>query len=114
MTPRERELFEPGPFTLPVDFNSWRRAYSQALADADVNVQRATALAGHASLEAHQRYLASTGKLLRFPEAALPKLGVGFAPNHVQNSEASNANSGSGWQDLNLQQPAPKAGPLPG
>src|SRR6185436_11576267 len=48
MTARERELFTETADTLPVDFHSWRRAYSQALADAGVNAQQATALAGHA------------------------------------------------------------------
>jgi integrase len=72
LTRREQELFEETPFTLPVDFHSWRRAFTQALADADVTAQQATALAGHASLAAHARYLASSGKLRRVPEAALP------------------------------------------
>ena len=76
MTARERELFEETDETLPVDFHSWRRAYSQALADADVNAQQASALAGHASLAAHQRYLASSDKMRSIPEAALPRLDV--------------------------------------
>jgi hypothetical protein len=54
-TRRERELFEETDFTLPVDFHSWRRAFTQALADAEVNAQHATALAGHPSLAAHAR-----------------------------------------------------------
>lgn len=74
LTSRERELFEETAFTLPVDFHSWRRAFSQALADADVSAQKATALAGHASLAAHARYLASSGKLRKVPAAALPRL----------------------------------------
>ena len=48
-TRRERQLFEPTEFTLPVDFHSWRRAYAQTLAEADVNAQQAKALTGHAS-----------------------------------------------------------------
>ncbi len=72
MTPREREIFEETAYTLPVDFHSWRRRYSQALAEADVNAQQATALAGHASLDVHQRYLASATKVARIPERALP------------------------------------------
>ena len=64
----------------PVDFHSWRRAYVQALADADVNAQAAAALAGHASLEAHARYLANTQKAREIPEAALPAFGVSMAP----------------------------------
>ena len=72
LTRRERELFEETEYTRPVDFHSWRRAFTQALADADVNAQHATALAGHASLAAHARYLASSGKLRKIPGAALP------------------------------------------
>ena len=84
LTRRERELFEETDFTLPVDFHSWRRAFTQALADADVNAQQATALAGHASLSAHARYLASSGKLRKVPEAALP----GFLPSPVPKASA--------------------------
>ncbi|HMR74332.1 MAG TPA: hypothetical protein PKD61_04450, partial [Polyangiaceae bacterium] len=80
LTPREHELFIETDFTLPVDFHSWRRAFSQALADADVNAQQATALTGHASLAAHARYLANSGKLRRLPTGALPKLGVLSVP----------------------------------
>jgi site-specific recombinase XerC len=110
---RERELFEETPYTRPVDFHSWRRAYSQALANADVNVQQATALAGHASLEAHQRYLANATTVLRMPIGALPRIGVS---HHFLGETGGSENDDlrSGWQDLNLQQPAPKAGPLPG
>jgi site-specific recombinase XerC len=73
LTARERELFEVTPHTLPVDFHSWRRAFSQALANADVNAQEASALAGHASLSAHARYLASAGRKRTIPNAALPQ-----------------------------------------
>lgn len=75
LTRRERELFEETEFTLPVDFHSWRRAFTQALGDADVNAQQATALAGHASLAAHARYLASSGKL---PKGARSGAAGGF------------------------------------
>jgi integrase len=113
LTEREQQLFEETAYTLPVDFHSWRRAYSQALANADVNVQQATALAGHASLDVHQKYLANATKVLRMPAAALPRIGV----SHQFSGEtggSENDDLRSGWQDLNLQQPAPKAGPLPG
>lgn len=62
-----------------VDFHSWRRAYNQALADAGVNAQQAAALAGHADLGAHMRYLTNTGKSRRVPDAALPDLIVSSA-----------------------------------
>ena len=71
-TARERELFEPGDYTLPVDFHSWRRAFSQALAEADVSLQQAQALAGHASVSAHERYIQAATKMRRLPAAALP------------------------------------------
>jgi integrase len=79
---RWRELFtEPEDgFTLPVDFHSWRRGFAQAPADADVNAQQAAALAGHASLAAHARYLRSAGKLRKMPEAALPDIVITHAP----------------------------------
>lgn len=79
-TARERELFSETAYTLPVDFHSWRRAYSQALGDAGINAQQAQALTGHASLAAHARYLANSGKLRRIPSEALPRLGVLAAP----------------------------------
>jgi integrase len=64
------------PFTLPVDFHSWRRAFNQALADAGVNAQTAMTLAGHSSMAAHQVYLANAAKVVAMPESALPKLPV--------------------------------------
>ena len=74
-TRRELELFEPTDFTLPVDFHSWRRAYSQALAEAEVTLQQAQALAGHASLAAHSRYIQSAQTMRSMPAAALPAWG---------------------------------------
>lgn len=91
-TARERELFLETEYTLPVDFHSWRRAYSQALADADVNAQKAMALAGHASPAAHARYLANAGKLRRLPEAALPNFKV-WAATVPKVPEAENESS---------------------
>ena len=85
---RWRELFEETEYTLPVDFHSWRRAFAQALADADVNVQQATALTGHASLAAHARYLRSAGKMRQLPDAALPDLDVLVLPAMVADEQA--------------------------
>ena len=76
LSARERELFEDTEFTKPVDFHSWRRAYSQALADADVSAQQAQALAGHASLDAHQRCLTNTAQRRSLPIGAIPRLRV--------------------------------------
>ncbi len=73
-TPRQRELFTETEYTKPVDFHSWRRAFNQALADAGMNAQQAAALAGHSTLEAHQKYLRNTAKAAVLPQAAVPKL----------------------------------------
>lgn len=74
MTARERILLEETANSLPTDFHSWRRAYSQALADANVNAQQAKALAGHATDAAHNRYLLNSEKMRAIPDAALPRL----------------------------------------
>jgi len=76
---RERLLLEGGEYVEPVDFHSWRRAYAQALADANVNEQQAQALAGHSTGEAHRRYLQNSDKMRTMPEAALPGLKVGHS-----------------------------------
>jgi len=76
LSPRERELFEDTTFTKPVDFHSWRRAYSQALANAGASAQQAQALAGHSSLDAHALYLRNTSKMAEVPAAALPSIRV--------------------------------------
>jgi integrase len=89
LTRRDRELFQATEFTLPVDFHSWRRAYAQALADADVSIQQSLGLTGHADVATHARYLRNAGKMRRLPEAALPALDVSsvqFSRPPVQNT----------------------------
>jgi integrase len=76
MTQREVVLFSESEWSKPLDFHSWRRSYNQALADAGVNAQQAQALAGHSSLDAHERYLRNTEKARTIPAEALPALGV--------------------------------------
>lgn len=71
---RWRELFVGTDYTKPVDFHSWRRAFAQALADADVNVQQAIALTGHSDPAVHARYLRNAGKMRALPLAALPRI----------------------------------------
>ncbi len=77
LTAREQVLLEETEFSKPVDFHSWRRAFSQALADANVNSQQARSLAGHSS-DAHDRYLRNTQKLLTIPSEALPQIALTF------------------------------------
>ncbi len=76
LTPRERELFEETEFTKPVEFHSFRRGFKQALADAGVDWQQASALSGASDPKAHQRYLQNTAKMRSVPTAALPALGI--------------------------------------
>lgn len=74
-TAKERTLFEEGRYTLPIDFHSWRRAWSQALARVGANVQTSAALTGHASdLRAHGRYLQNPTEAQRVPAGAVPML----------------------------------------
>jgi integrase len=73
---RWRELFDGTDYTLPVDFHSWRRAYAQALATADVSAQQAMALTGHSDMSVHARYLRNAGKMRKLPDAALPQITI--------------------------------------
>jgi len=120
LTARQRELFEETEYTLPVDFHSWRRAYSQALAEANVNEQQARGLTGHASLSAHTRYLANTAKMRALPAAALPQIEirspeVSASPMQKLRRGRSRNQHVSQWagQGLNLRHPACKASALP-
>lgn len=67
------ELHVETETTLPVDFHSTRRAYSQALAHAGTNEQTAMALTGHSDSKVHQRYLESV-TVRAMPERAVPAL----------------------------------------
>ena len=74
-TAKERVLFEEGRYTLPVDFHSWRRAWSQALKRVGANVQTSAALTGHASdLRAHGRYLDNPTEAQAVPAGVVPML----------------------------------------
>jgi len=70
------ELFAETGTTLPLDFHSFRRAFVTALAEADVNQQRAMALTGHSDPKVHHRYLLRTRAMRVIPPAALPRLGA--------------------------------------
>jgi integrase len=65
--------------SLPVDFHSFRRAFNTALAEADVNVQKAMRLAGHSDAKTHMRYVMQAPSMAEIPEAALPRLPAGPA-----------------------------------
>jgi integrase len=71
--PRDPLYFETAT-TLPVDFHSFRRAFNTALAEADVNLQKAMVLASHADAKTHMKYVARTRRMRSLPAAALPSL----------------------------------------
>jgi integrase len=105
---RQRELFTETEYTKPVDFHSWRRAFNQALADAGASAQQAAALAGHASLEAHAKYLKNTAKAAAMPEGAIPRLVLFSSPNKDENQDdpsESFANIGGGAGSRTRQVP---------
>lgn len=76
MTHRERELFLETEFTRPVDFHSFRRAFKQALVEADLDVQKTMALSGSTDVKAHFRYLNNTSRARALPDAAVPNIGT--------------------------------------
>ncbi len=98
MTARELELFEPGPFTKPVDFHSFRRAYKQGLAEAGLDIQQSMALSGASDVKSHQRYLANTLQRRAVPSAALPSFG------RVDGRNAGGKSPKSLWAQLDLNQ----------
>ncbi len=56
-------VYNETAWSLPVDFHSFRRAFSTGLAEAGVNAQHAMLLAGHADTRAHSLYVMDTKKL---------------------------------------------------
>jgi len=88
------EVFETAT-TLPVDFHSFRRAFSTALAEAGVNVQHAMHLAAHSDPRVHVRYVMRTAAMRRIPDAALPRLTVALLasarPGDSSRPSATNA-----------------------
>jgi len=87
-----RRLSTDAQRTRPVDFHSFRRAFKQGLAEADVDIQRAMKLSGATDMVTHARYLANTGKPAQIPADALPQLSM----THAQLEDPENTNQ----QDL--------------
>ncbi len=90
--PRDPLYFETAT-TLPVDFHSFRRAFSTALAEAGVNVQHAMHLAAHSDPRVHARYVMRTAAMRAVPAAALPSrlAGALAAGGHRDDSVAAHA-----------------------
>lgn len=122
LTERERVLFTERPFTLPVDFHSWRRAWSQALMRVGVNVQTSAAITGHAAdLRGHVRYLATTAGEMSVPVGVVPDLSAktifgrepanitGVANLPLSDSSVDSATSECARKDSNLRPLASEA-----
>lgn len=60
-------VYKETGWSLPVDFHSFRRAFSTGLAEAGVNAQQAMLLAGQADTRAHSLYVMETEKLGTHP-----------------------------------------------
>lgn len=91
-SPRDPLYFETAN-RLPVDFHSFRRAFSTALAEAGTNVQHAMHLAAHSDPRVHARYVMRTAAMRTVPAAALPTLcGVVLADRvHRRDSKGADA-----------------------
>jgi hypothetical protein len=74
---------DPIYFDTPVSrcctFHSFRRAYSRALARAEVNMQTAMMMASHADAAQHMAYVREVEVARAVPDAALPALDPGLA-----------------------------------
>lgn len=71
---RRHELHKETATSKPVDFHSFRRAFSTALAEANVSAQRAMHLAGHSDPHVHARYVMRTVAMQKIPTEALPQI----------------------------------------
>jgi hypothetical protein len=64
--------------TKPVDFHSFRRAFGTALAEGNVNAQRAMQLSAHSDEKVHARYVMHTAAMRKIPDVAIPQLPPGL------------------------------------
>ena len=112
--PRDPLYYETAT-TMPVDFHSFRRAYSTALAEAGVSVQQAMLLAHHSDAKVHMRYVQQTEAMRRIPIAALPALlGTIGANGANQNDAAKNkAHQTANWPGPKVRKQAQKKAKTP-
>ncbi len=78
-------LYAETALSLPVDFHSFRRAFSSALANAGVNAQQAMRLASHTDPRTHMRYVGDSPEMRAIPDAAVPALPASIATASVAN-----------------------------
>jgi len=77
---RRNELHHETESTKPVDFHSFRRSLSTALAEADVPARKAMAILDHDDERVHSRYVMKTAKMQEIPSEALPDVSVLVLP----------------------------------
>jgi len=77
-------LFAETAVTRPVDFHSFRRAFSTALAAAGINSQQAMRLASHSDEKTHMRYVMTTPAMKAIPAAVIPRLPGRLLPQKKQ------------------------------
>jgi len=70
-----RELFEGTENVRPLNFHSFRHAFTQACHEAGLSVAEVMALTGHRSIDAHKEYMGlGKPRSVVLPDAALPAL----------------------------------------
>ncbi len=119
------ELYEETTYTLPLDFHGFRRLFATRSGAAGVPVQVSAALANHADLATHQRYILDQDPVYRRIPAGvvppLPTLSVsatvsGHEPSCTAMSDGGAAEeiaeSLRATQDSNLRPSAPEADAL--
>lgn len=99
-------LFTETSTTLPVDFHSFRRAFSTALASAGINSQLAMRLAWHADAKTHMGYVMATPEMERIPSSVLPRVPLQLATKRRFGSKLSSRAT----QDSNLWPSASEKG----
>ena len=71
---RDHEVHHDTPTSKRVDWHSFRRAFATALAEGNVNEQRARMLASHGDANVHARYVQQTRAMRMIPDAAVPAI----------------------------------------
>lgn len=104
-----RELFQDTALTRRVDFHSFRRAFSTALATAGVNSQQAMHLASHSDEKTHKRYVMSTLEMRTIPASIVPRLPLGLGTPRTRTAVVRRANFSAPQRirtsDLRLRRP---------
>ena len=80
MAIRDHDVHNDTPTSRKVDWQSFRRAFATALAEAGTNEQTARLLVAHADANVHARYVQQTRAMQRIPAGAVPLFGAFAGP----------------------------------